>query len=377
MVVHLLRRRILVVLAMFLLFAAPAVHAHVKWFSEFSFEDRPLTLGEAITPTFIGLTILSMVVIGALVVVERYLRGIEPYQQLNNWLQARQDNAEVVMRIALGATLLLSWQADAMLVPDLQITAAWVGWFQFLLALLLLSRRTTPLAGAGVIFLFILTIFEYGIFYTLDYALFIGVGVYLIVNRLKDPRIRGLGLPALYFTTGFSLFWVGLEKVIYPQWGLYVLEQNPQLALGFDVNFFLLAAAFIELSLGYLLIIGLLERPISAAITLVFFMTTLVFGKTEVIGHTIIHGALIVFLLEGAGRVYVPPVMFHRRIPLRIAFAAVNFLLLLAILIVPYTLQAQSIYEVAQAQEGEANPEGDEPLEEQHDEEMDMTEEAP
>ena len=35
-------------------------------------------------------------------------------------------------------------------------------------------------------------------------------------------------------------------------------------------------------------------------ITLVFFATTLVFGKLEVIGHTMLHAALIVFLIEGS-----------------------------------------------------------------------------
>jgi uncharacterized membrane protein YphA (DoxX/SURF4 family) len=346
-----LRRRALFVLVVVLWSTPATVYAHVKWFSEFSFKDRPLTLTEIVTPTFIALTFLSMVVIGALVFVERFLRDIAVYGRINRWLENRQQHSETVLRIALGATLLLSWQADALLVPDLPITAPWIGWLQFGLALLLLFRATTPFAGAGVLLLFILAVIEYGVFYMLDYALFIGVGVYLMVNRMENLRIRGLGLPALYLTTGFSLFWVGLEKIVYPQWGLYVLEQNPQLALGFDVRFFLLAAAFIELSLGYLLIIGLLERPISAAITLVFFMTTLVFGKTEVIGHTIIHGALVVFLLEGAGRVYAPPIAIHRRLPLRVAFASINFLLLLAILLVPYLWQAQRVYEIALAEE--------------------------
>lgn len=344
-----LRVRALIGLLFLLLFSPFAAHAHVKWFSDFSFEDRPLTVQEAVTPAFLLFTLLSIIVIGGLVLVERLIREIDVYQRLNQWLENRQQYSEVVMRVALGMTLLLSWQADSLLVPDLQIASPLVGWLQFFLALLLLLPVTTPIAGAGVLLLYGLMIIQYGVFYALDYALFVGVGFYLLVNRVQNLRIRGLGIPALYFTTGFSLFWVGLEKIIYPQWGLYILEQNPQLTLGLDIGFFLLAAAFIELSLGYLLIIGLLERPISAAITLVFFTTTLVFGKPEVIGHTIIHGALIVFLLEGPGRVYAPPILLHRRIPLRIAFAAVNFALLLVILLVPYALQAQRVYQNSQS----------------------------
>jgi hypothetical protein len=248
------------------------------------------------------------------------------------------------MRIAAGAVLLLSWQADALLVPELGIGAAWIGWYQFLLALLLLFRRTVPIAGAGLILLYAIGLARFGAFHMLDYLLYAGAGYYLLVSNAGNPRVRGTGIPALFLTVGFSLCWVALEKIVYPQWGLYVLEQNPQLALGFDLRFFLLAAAFVEFSLGYLLIIGLLERPLALTITLVFFTTTLIFGKLEVIGHTLIHGALIVFLLEGPGSVYKAPVRIHERIGLRAAFASVNFVLLLAILLVPYASGAMRLH---------------------------------
>jgi hypothetical protein len=79
----------------------------------------------------------------------------------------------------------------------------------------------------------------------------------------------------------------------------------------------------------------------------VFFCTALVFGKVEVIGHTPLHGALIVFLLEGPGRVYRPPIALHERLPLRVAFGAVNFLLLLVALLVPYAALAWGRYAAA------------------------------
>lgn len=319
-------------------------YAHVKWFSDFSFADEPLSLAQAIGPVFLALALLSTVTIGGLVFLERALAHSPGYQGVNRWLESRIDDSALVMRIAAGAVLLLSWQADALLVPELAIRAAWLGWYQFLLALLLLFRSTTPIAGAGLILLYAIAFVWFGAFHMLDYVLYAGAGFYLLVSNARNPRIRGAGIPALFLTVGFSLCWVALEKIIYPQWGLYVLQQNPQLALGFDLQFFLLAAAFVEFSLGYLLIIGLLERPLALTITLVFFTTTLVFGKVEVIGHTLIHGALIVFLLEGPGSVYRAPVRIHERIGLRAAFAAVNFVLLLAILLVPYAWSAMHLH---------------------------------
>jgi hypothetical protein len=337
------------VVGLFLLDGETAV-AHVKWFSDFSFSDRPRTFSEVISPLFISLTILSAVVIGGLVLVERRLQEVSWYNRFNGWLESHRQQSVLVMRIGLGVTLLLSWQADTMLSPDLA-TGPVIGWIQFFLALLLLFPATTPIAGLGVLGLYGVGIYEYGLFYMLDYLIFVGVGYYLIVTQFEDPRISGTGIPALYASLGFSLAWLALEKMVYPQWSLYILEQNPQLALGFDFQFFIYGAAFVELALGYLLIINLLQRPLSLVITLVFFTTTLVFGKVEVIGHTILHAALIVFVIEGPGRIYRAPITFHQKLPLRIAFASVNFILFLLLIMGPYVYGAQSVYEAQQAEQ--------------------------
>lgn len=322
-----------------------AAFAHVKWFSDFSFTDQPLHLSEAVNTTFILLALLSMVVIGMMVYLDRRMMQATWYKRTNNWLKSQSKHSLTVIRVAAGAVLLLSWQADAMLVPELSIASAWVGWFQFILAFLLLFRETVPLAGLGLIALYTFGIYEFGIFHMLDYPMYAGVGYYLLVIDSSNERIRGTALPALYLTVGFSLCWVALEKIIYPQWGLYVLQQHPQLTMGFDPDFFLIGAAFVEFSLGYLLIICLLQRPLALVITLVFFTTTLFFGKVEVIGHTLIHGALIVFLFEGPGTIYNAPVTFHKNLKLRTAFTSVNFGLLLAILLTAYTFSAWEQYE--------------------------------
>ncbi|MGB0389693.1 MAG: DoxX family membrane protein, partial [Ardenticatenaceae bacterium] len=122
---------------------------------------------------------------------------------------------------------------------------------------------------------------------------------------------------------------------------------NPSLVLGLPPDFFLQGAAFVEISLGFLLLIGLLERPLAAIITLVFFTTTLIFGKLEVIGHTPLHAALIVFLFSGAGTVYKPPMAIHKQLTWRVAFAAVNFVLIVALFAVVYSWSAHRQYEIA------------------------------
>ena len=327
------------------LIASPAL-AHVKWFSEFSYADRPLTLWEALSPAFLVLAGLSAVMIGLLVVVDRRLETAPWHRRIDAWLEARRDQGPLIMRAGMAAVLLLSWQADSLLAPELHLPAPWLGWLEFAISVMLLFPRTVPLGGALILLLFAQGLVTFGAWHMLDYLHYVGAGYYLLVMRGGDS-LRASGLPALYSTVGLSLCWLAMEKVVYPDWGLYVLQQNPQLALGLDLDFFLLASAFVEMTLGYLLIICLLQRPIALLVTLVFFSTTMIFGKLEVIGHTQIHAALILFLLEGPGNRYRAPFTFHSRLPLRVAFASVNFVGLVALIIWIYSEAATAMYQHA------------------------------
>ncbi|MGB7339100.1 MAG: DoxX family membrane protein [Phototrophicaceae bacterium] len=322
------------------------VSAHVKWFADFSFLDAPLGFQEALTPLFIGFVIASAIAMTATVFIDTKLEELTLYKQVREWLNSHRQQGTLILRIAMGATFLLSWQADTLLAPYLE-AQAWIGWVQFIFVLLLLFPQTTPLAGAGTIALWLIGVQQFGIFYMLDYIAFVGIGTWLLLSQAKTESIRELGIPALYFTVGFALAWLSMEKIIYPQWGYEILEQVPQLTLGFPPEFFLLGAAFVEFTLGYLLIIGLLGRPLSLVITLVFFTTTLVFGKVEIIGHTHLHAALLVFLLYGPGKHYPAPIDIHRKISWRMAFAAVNYVILAFLFLGMFTIGARSTYQHA------------------------------
>ena len=323
--------------------------AHVKWFSQFSFLDEPRRFVEILTPVYLSMVVLTVIVIGVMVYLERTLSAQPWYSNLNKWLSDRQQYSMLIMRIAMGAVLLINWASDAVLTPELGAPNPWFAWLQFILAIGLMFPKTTWLTGGGLLVLYLLSAFEFGIFHMLDYMHYVGIGIFFLVGGSDNERIRGLALPALYATIGFSLIWLGYEKLVYPDWALYLLEQNPQLTLGLNPVFFLQSAAFVELALGYLLIIGLLERPLAATITLVFFLTTLIFGKLEVIGHTPLHAALIVFLFNGPGAFYKPPIAIHERLNWRIAFGMTNFLILMVIFGLAYTGSARWQYDTAVA----------------------------
>ncbi|MBP9854929.1 MAG: hypothetical protein KBD53_08690 [Candidatus Omnitrophica bacterium] len=321
------------------------VFAHVKWFSNFSFNDKPKTIPEILDVTFWGLMFLSVVAIGILVIIDYRSLSYQWSKKLTVWLEDHRNYSDIVMRAASAAVLLLSFQSGALFVPELKTGNDTLGWVQFALAVLLLFPKTVMISGFGMTGLYLYGMSSYGWFHMLDYAIFVGVGYYLIVHKLDNKKIRATGLILLYVTLGFSLAWLAIEKLIYPQWGLYVLQQNPQLAFGLNMHFFLTAAAFVEISLGYLMMICLLQRPLALVVTLVFFMTTIVFGKTEVIGHTILHAALIVFLLEGSGKVYPTPVEWYKSLFWRMAFACVNFVFFVFLLLWPYQNVAMNKYQ--------------------------------
>ncbi len=316
--------------------SAPAL-AHVKWFSRtVALQDAPLALSEILTPTFYALAGLSVVVVVALMLLDDPLQKLGPYARLRAFFIEREERAPVVMRVAAGMSLLLSWQADVVLAPELRHDLSIVSWLQFAAILLLLDPRTTPIAGGLVWVLYGIGVALFGPFHMLDYVAFVGIGYYLMFHRSGRPRAHALVKPMLFGCTGLSLCWLALEKLVFPTWGLVLLEQNPTLTLGLPAPFFLTAAAFVELSLGYLLLLGVLGRPLALVITIVFFLTSMVFGKDEVVGHLILHGVLIAFMLEGTRGPLAPPFRFHRSKPLQVAFAAVNFVLLLGVLLVGY-----------------------------------------
>ena len=88
-------------------FDARAAAAHVKWFSHYSFADPPRPLGAVVTPTFWALMALSVVTVAALVPLDRRLERASWYQRLNEWLEARAYQAPTLLRIGIGAGLLL------------------------------------------------------------------------------------------------------------------------------------------------------------------------------------------------------------------------------------------------------------------------------
>jgi hypothetical protein len=322
-----------------------ATLAHVKWFSKFDWATPPRGIEEITTPTFWAMLALSVVTLVVLVLLDRRVEGLPAARRLSGWFETKSTSSLLVMRVAAFATLLVAWQLGTLFAPELVVHNLWIERLQFLIIVFLFWERTTSISGLGLPAIWLYGASRFGIFHMFDYVNVLGVAYFLIVRPLANATLRETALPVLYASLGFSLMWLACEKLVYPQWVNYLLEQNPVLTMGLETDFFRVASAFIELGLGFLLIIGLFGRALSITITLTFFCTTMVFGKLEIIGHTLIHAALIVFLFEGPGHSFRPPAYFHRSVPLRVAFAGVNFVIAVFVMLFAYTTCARQAAE--------------------------------
>ncbi len=332
---------------------------HVKWFSDFDFADAPRNLAEIATPMFFVLATVAALSLVGIAFVDRRVQDADWYRRSTNWLSEHQTVATDVMRLTMAGVLVVAWQQHNLLAPELPERWGVVGWIQLIVALAALSRRTVPLAGVGLIVLWLIAVGSFGAFHMLDYAHVVGIGVYLAASHPRFDAMEWIGLPALYMSVGAGLIWAALEKLVYPGWSLAILESHPALVLGVDPEFFLLGAAFLEISLGFLLLVGLVERPLAALITVVFFTTTLVFGRTELVGHAPLHAALIVFLLAGPSRVFgIPSRAFT---PLRAWAVPAKYTLVLAAFLTAYLTSAHAQFEHAVAEMAEAGEVGEPP----------------
>src|SRR5690606_12910364 len=126
----------------------------------------------------------------AAVMVERSSLGTMVTGVLDRVSQPLWRRPDDFMRAVIGAFFVAIFAVGGVyLTPDLQTPNEWVSWLQLLIAVLVFSRRTMPLAAAGIIGLWVIALRDYDFFHLLDYlALGVGVAGYLVFAA--DPNGR-------------------------------------------------------------------------------------------------------------------------------------------------------------------------------------------
>ncbi len=302
--------------------------AHVKWFTTTE-PTAPAPLADVVNGTFLLGAGLTLLVALLLTFLNKPLQELGWVRRLHASLERLQPWTLWILRIGMSLPLILAGLDGYLFHYELQAIPGWVRWAQVALGVLLLLPRLSRVAAVGVGLLYLAGIVLLGAHPLLDYISWVGAAYYLAAEGKRGA------LPVLYITTGLSLSWAAVEKWVFPGLSLDILAREPIPTFGFEPHQFLILAGWVELGVGYLLITGVLNRLLSLVVTLLFVLTSSLFGGREIIGHWQLHAALLLFLIMGTGT-HMTPVLWHKGRPLQLAFVGVTLAPFVAGLVVLY-----------------------------------------
>ena len=286
----------------------PAVAlAHVKWFVDYNLSSPPRpALSVASSYYFVRFCLAIAPLMFAVALIDRYLTRRECYLHKRASLLSDRLSpyfpqlvragvssffASVFAYGCLGKTMILT--------PELQTHSEWICWLQLAIAALVLIPRTVAGAALGIVFLYGFGIAEYGLFHMLDYPIFLGVAGYLYLDATYGERRRALAHGVMRVCTGATLLWASIEKFAFPEWSFMLMRQHPGMALGFNPEFYMVAAGFVEFCAAYLLITGQLAARFAALGLLLLFLIAIVpFGRIDAVGHLVIIVVLFLLVLS-------------------------------------------------------------------------------
>jgi hypothetical protein len=170
--------------------ASTTASAHVKWIVNCNVSDDPLPVQAVFTPTFFLLFTLFLILLYLGCRAERTALGASISQLVNCYAAPLHRRADDLLRSAAAISFALLW-ADGQLIitPELKASSVWLSAIQLLIPMYMFTRATLPAAGAGIIVLYGYGVATYGLFHMLDYPVFIGLGVFFALDRIRRlPR---------------------------------------------------------------------------------------------------------------------------------------------------------------------------------------------
>lgn len=329
-----MKKPIVILLAGLIIFCSglTVAEAHVKWFTDVAPEKETIT--NILSPLFLVLAVFIAILLAVLTQLLPSLSKWGPMAAVDRKLDQWRDYTYTILKYGLAAALLIQVISGTLFVPEFEISSIvetillWGA-----IVLLLIPHHIATKAGAFVtLVLLIMLTKSVGMFHMLDYGFYLAIVGTLLLQKTKwEPW----GMPLLYLGTGLSLCWVAVEKWVFPTMALDIIEHHGVPTFGFAPEAFVVMAAFIEFIVGYLLVVGILNRLLSAVLTAIFISTTMLFGMTELIGHFMIHIVLIIFIIEGVS-FYKPPVEMHSRRLDQMIFVSLNFIFALSTFLLIY-----------------------------------------
>ncbi|WP_328701143.1 DoxX family membrane protein [Aquibacillus kalidii] len=315
-----------------ILFTPMIVYGHVKWFAEVPPEK--VSIEEILSPFFITFALLIALLLAILSQVMHKLLDIPIAKKVDNGLDRLRKYSRYILKYGTAFAFIIQVLSGTMFAPDFAINYMWEAIMMWvIIAFLLVPHHiSTKIAALLMLGLFVYEWIDTGWFYMLDYGFYIAIIGVLLVGSTK---LEDWGFPFLYLGTGLSLCWVAVEKWVYPGMTINIVESHHVPTFGFEPALFIVMAAFVEFVVGYLLVVGILNRILAVVVTIIFILTTTIFGMTEIIGHAMIHIVLIIFIIEGVS-FYHPPIRIHKTRLDQMVFVFLNFIFVLATFILVY-----------------------------------------
>ncbi|HXP29752.1 MAG TPA: hypothetical protein VN832_01590 [Stellaceae bacterium] len=275
--------------------------AHVKWFAPYDVPAQPELLSAVFSATFGELVAAAMIGLWLLCLIERTALGGAVLRAIERYHAHLRPRTEDLMRgMAALFFIALFTVGNLILTPELKTDLPAIPWLQCAIALLLFWRSTMVLAAAGIAALWAYGVYTYGIFHLLDYPIFLGLAVYYALTGLGERRLLGLRpIDFARWGAAITLMWASVEKWAYPQWTDPLLQAHPTLCMGFNSEFYMVAAGFMEFSLSFSLLWTPLVRRLAAIVLNAMFISAIfTFGKIDAIGHSMIIATLIAVALD-------------------------------------------------------------------------------
>ncbi|OIJ21225.1 hypothetical protein BKP45_00110 [Anaerobacillus alkalidiazotrophicus] len=304
---------------------------HVKWFTELEPIREPIE--NILTLNFFLVSLLIAAFLAILPQIIPYIMQLKIVKAFDKKLSTLEPYTGLILKYGTAFAIILQLFWDSILAPEIHLTSfSLIVAIFVVIALLIPHHLATKIGAIGIIILFMDALLHIGWFNTLDYAFYLAIAFALFTQKTKWEKF---GMPALYLGTGLSLCWVAVEKWVYQEMSIDIILNHAVPTFGLEPVTFVIISAFIEFVVGYLLIVGVLNRLLALVLTLIFVATTMLFGLLEIIGHFIIHIILITFIIENTS-FYNPPVQMHKRKIDQIIFIFLNFLFVLATTLLIY-----------------------------------------
>ena len=311
--------------------AATPAQAHVKWFAPYIVGAPPQPISATLTNAWFWTGIVLVLVFFLVTrAVEKSSMGETILQGMDRITDPLWKRLDEFVRVVIAAFFVAIFAVGGVyLTPDLKTPAEWVSWTQLVIAGLIFSRKTQPLAAVGIIGLWLLALRDYDIFHLLDYlALGVGVAAYLVLEASSNPEWRKHRFEALRWGVAIALMWSSLEKFAYPDWFYPLVEEKPFLTFGLPRDVFIPMAGVAEFTMGFGLIWTPLVRRLSAiALFIIFNAAVYPFGRTDLIGHALIMAIIVAIAADHTRVVHFLPALKQRLagVPLGLAAAIIIF----------------------------------------------------